>query len=140
MNENMETEAFTKVFAAWLKALRNRLSLTQAELAGLLGVRAEPVSRWENERELPVAYNMVRIMGFATPDERTALVEKAMIGIDDNLKEDVGLHLRLIQCDDCGQPLRVRDFTAKGWPAPLLVRDLQDPYAVRLCVRCTSMP
>jgi len=128
--------ALTQSFAKWLLALRTRLRVTQVELANILHVMPQPISRWENGRELPITINLIRLLALATPEERAALIDKGEVGLDDTLKMDVGTHLELVNCADCGRPLRVRDFTRKGWPAPPIMRRGDDPFAVKECPTC----
>ncbi|MBI3926907.1 MAG: helix-turn-helix transcriptional regulator [Armatimonadetes bacterium] len=42
--------------AAWVRHVRGQLGLTQEEFAGVLGVRRETVTRWENRERSPKRY------------------------------------------------------------------------------------
>ena len=126
------------IFARWLVALRKRLKMTQVAFAGFLGVYPEAVSRWENAVQAPSAPNLLKILALAAPNEREALIEKSLYDTDDTLKEDRGSHLQIVQCEQCGRDMRIRDFTTVGWPAPPMIRKQGDPYAVRICPRCQT--
>lgn len=135
-NNDAGVIAFTQRFAEWLAALRERMKISQVDLADLLQIMPQPISRWENGREIPISYNLIRLLALATPEEREALIERGEFGLDDVLKRDVGTHLELVNCEECGRPMRVRDFTKRGWPAPPLTRLQGDPFAVKVCPSC----
>ena len=126
------------MFAAWLRALRDRLAMTQPELGSLLGIQVGAISRWENGREIPSTPNVLLLMALATPDECMALIEKGAERLDDTMKADAGNNLEIVLCQECGLELRVRDFTTNGWAAPPLIRHASDPYAVKMCPQCSS--
>ena len=131
-------DVFLGIFARWLVALRKRVAMTQVQFAGYLGIYPEAVSRWENAVQAPSAPNLLKILALATPHEREALIEKSLYDTDDTLKEDMGAHLQIVQCEQCGRDMRIRDFTTVGWPAPPMVRKQGDPYAVKVCPRCQT--
>jgi len=90
---------FLGVFARWLRAVRKRLEMTQVQLGKYLGVYPEAISRWEHEVQAPSAPNLVKILALVTPNEREALIEKCLYDTPDLLLEDMGDHLRNVQCE-----------------------------------------
>ena len=132
--------AFLKAFGLWLQALRKRLQMTQVELGDLLGVRGEPVSRWENGVQTPTALTVARLLALATGQERDALFERAMLDVDDAIRENNRSGDRatmpVVRCAGCGKPMRLRQFAEAGWPAPARLRQPGDPYAVKVCPSC----
>lgn len=131
-------DVFLGVFARWLVALRKRLKMTQVQFAKYLGIYPEAVSRWENAVQAPSAPNLLKILALATDQEREALIEKSLYDTDDALKVDLGSTQEIVCCEQCGQPLRIRDFAVKGWPVPQVVRKPGDPYAPKVCLRCQA--
>jgi len=129
-------DVFLGIFARWLVALRKRLEMTQVQLAKYLKVYPEAISRWEQAHQAPSAPNLLKILALAAPNEREALIEQSLYDTDDTLMEDMGDHLRTVQCEQCGRHMGLRDFTTIGWPAPSMVRKQGDLNAVRICPRC----
>ena len=124
---------FVRACSRWVKALRKRANLTQARLASITGTSIESVSRWELAQTQPYAENLLALMALATEQEREALVGK--VDLDDTMHTDTG---DPATCNACGLPMRLRDYTTRGWPAPPRVQRESDPYAVRKCVRCQN--
>jgi len=130
-------DVFLGIMARWLKAVRKRMMMTQVELAKYLGVYPEAISRWENGHQAPSAQNLSKIFALVTPNEREALIEKCLYDTPDLLLEDMGDHLRNVQCEKCGRNMGIRDFTTVGWPAPPMVIDHN---FVKVCPRCQINP
>lgn len=131
-------DRFLGLMARWLVALRKRLAMTQVELAKYLGIYSEAISRWENAVQAPSAPNLLRIMALATPDEREALIEKTLYGVDNALMVDTRSGLEPVLCDQCSLPLWISDFAVAGWPVPPIIRKLEDRYSPRACLRCQA--
>ena len=125
---------FTRKCGLWVRALRRRLDMTQEDLGRLTGTNKEPISRWENGTRTPSALNLLRLLALATEDERLALFDKAMEGVDDIIMVEGGE--TEARCAECDKQLRARDYAAIGWPVPPLRQ--KGPYAVRLCTDCTG--
>jgi transcriptional regulator with XRE-family HTH domain len=132
----MDEQFFMERFAMWLKALRKRMNLTQTQLAAVLDVSLESISRWEQGKTQPWASNLMKLFLLATEQERDALAEKAETYLKDKMVVIEGDKKEWLACHGCGLPLQLRDFTQRGWPAPPLEQQKNDPYAVRRCPKC----
>lgn len=51
------------ISGSWIRGLRQRLGLSQVELAAMLGVSNVTVNRWENDRALPQSGMIDRLLG-----------------------------------------------------------------------------
>ena len=40
-------------FGQWLKLMRDRLDLSQAKIAAVIGVKTQTISNWENGKSIP---------------------------------------------------------------------------------------
>ena len=132
MNKDQE---FMVNFGHWAKALRRRLELRQVDLAELLGVSVESISRWELGTTQPWASKLLLLFAVATEQEIAGLLkygeldDRMQLRLADGSLEDAC-------CSECGGPMYVHAYTKRGWPAPPLVQDDATPYAVRKCARC----
>jgi transcriptional regulator with XRE-family HTH domain len=119
----------------WVKALRKRLDLRQTDLAELLGVSVESVSRWELGMTQPWASKLLLLFAVATEQEIAGLLKYGEL--DDQMKFRLADgSLVLASCLECGGPMYVHAYAKRGWPAPPLVQDDATPYAIRKCAKC----
>ena len=58
-----------------LKYYRNRLNLTQQELANAIGVQLRTYQKWEKGDTIPDGYNLIRLMNYLNIDSVQEFVD-----------------------------------------------------------------